>query len=402
MKTKPAIAALFFLFMAIAFSGCGKKSQEPDPPVTPPVISIDDISLFEGTASGPIFGFTVRLSKTSDKEVKVKWSTQDGTAKAGSDYTAVTNQELVFAPGEQSKIIIVLVTADEYREDDETFSVALSGAVNASIGRGVATCMIKNDDTKILFTNNGYDAPTSYAGYNLVWADEFENGAFDSNAWVFQNGDGCPNICGWGNNELEYYRPENLGFQDGKMVIEARKESYGNRSYTSSKIIGSGKMPFKFGRIDIRAILPKGKGFWPAFWLLPQDNKFGAWPSSGEIDIMELVGHEPNKVLGTAHYGPGPGSIHTSGTYTLPAGQTFNDEFHVFSLEWKQDEIRWLIDNQVYYTVKKENVSPQNYPFNEPFFFIINFAVGGDWPGTPDASSVFPQWLIVDYVRLYQ
>jgi beta-glucanase (GH16 family) len=275
--------------------------------------------------------------------------------------------------------------------------------VNATIIKEFGIGTITNDDTKVNFTNAGYDAPTSYTGYTLSWADEFNAPSLDATAWTFDTGDGCPNLCGWGNNELEYYtnRPDNIFFQDGKMLIEARKETFNGKQYTSTKIKTDGKKTFKYGRIDIRAKLPKGKGIWPALWMLPQNNVYGGWPRSGEIDIMELVGHEPNKVYATVHYGPGPGSIQIGRNYTLAAG-TFYDEFHVFSLEWKQNQMKFFIDGNLYSTVNSTDVGGNIYPFNEQFFFVINLAVGGNWPGNPDATTNFPQWLIVDYIRVYQ
>jgi beta-glucanase (GH16 family) len=283
-------------------------------------------------------------------------------------------------------------------------TVTLSGASGGTFQKSTAVGRITNDDLKISFPTTGYDAPTSYPGYALVWADEFNGPVLNATHWVHQNGDGCPNLCGWGNNELEYYtdRPDNLFFQDGNLVIEAKKENFSGKSYTSSKILTAGKKPIKFGRIDIRAILPKGKGIWPALWLLPQNNAFGGWPRSGEIDLMELVGHEPNKVYGTLHYGPGPGSTQISRGYTLPGGATFNDEYHVFSLEWKEDQIKWFVDGNLFSTVQKNDLGSNNYPFNEEFYLIFNLAVGGNWPGNPDATTVLPQWMVVDYIRLYQ
>jgi beta-glucanase (GH16 family) len=185
-------------------------------------------------------------------------------------------------------------------------------------------------------------------------------------------------------------------------VIEARPESFGGKNFTSSKIVSRGKRVIRYGRVDIRAKLPRGKGIWPALWMLPQNNVFGGWPTSGEIDIMEMVGHEPNKVYGTLHYGPGPGSTTISRGYTLPGGAVFNDEFHVFSLEWKQDQIKIFVDGILYSTVNKADIGSATWPFNEDFFFIFNLAVGGNWPGNPDATTTFPQWLIVDYIRVFQ
>lgn len=390
---------LFFLVLLATMAACKKSGGGSDAPV--PIVSVSSIVQAEGNGGTSSFVFTVKLSVATSKQVVVNYSTQEGSAKAGEDYTTVTNQAVTFQPNETQKTAVISVVADNMRESDDEFTLILTGATNATIQQYTATGLITNDDTQVPFTNAGYDAPTTYAGYTLWWGDEFNTGALDLNAWAFENGDGCPNVCGWGNNELEYYRPDNLFFQDGKMIIEARKENFGGKSYTSSKILTRGKKVFKYGRIDVRAKLPKGKGIWPAFWLLPQNNVFGGWPSSGEIDLMELVGHEPNRTHGTIHYGPGPGSTSINRNYTLASG-TFNDEFHVFSLEWKLDQLKWYVDGNLYSTINKADIGAFNYPFNEDFFMIINFAVGGNWPGSPDATTSFPQWLIVDYVRVYK
>ncbi len=402
MKTT---AMNMIVMLLLAVSGSCKKGGGSSGDTTQPTVSINNsMSKQEGNSGNTPFSFTVTLSKTFSKPVTITWSTLEGTAKAGSDYTAVTDQSLVFQPNETEKTIIVNVKGDEIREADEIFTVMLTGATNASIHQFNSTATIINDDLNVSFNNTGYDAPTGYPGYTLTWADEFNSGALNTSNWTVEEGDGCPGLCGWGNNELEYYtgRPENLFFQDGKMMIEARKENFGGRAYTSSKIVSRNKRVFKYGRVDIRAILPTGRGTWPAFWMLPQHNVFGGWPRSGEIDIMEMVGHEPNRSYGTLHYGPGPGSIHISRGYSLPGGASFNDAFHVFSIEWKEDEVKWFIDGNLFSTIQKTDIGSNNWPFNEEFFFIINFAVGGNWPGNPDAATYFPQWLIVDYIRVYQ
>ncbi|TCJ14243.1 glycosyl hydrolase family protein [Flaviaesturariibacter flavus] len=389
------------LLLAVACNKGG--SSGGDTPAQQARISIEDLALAEGNGGSTEFAFRVLLENAPSGNVTVQYGTQDGTARSGEDFTAVSGATLTFAPGETEKRIRISVTADDIREGDDQFKVVLANASGAVITRSSATGQIINDDTRVPFTNAGYDAPTSYPGYTLAWSDEFNGPSLNTTDWKNQNGDGCPGLCGWGNNELEYYtdRPENLFFQDGKLVIEARKEDYSGKAYTSSKILTEGKKTFKFGRIDIRARLPKGKGIWPALWLLPQDNVYGGWPRSGEIDLMELVGHEPNKVYGTLHYGPGPGSTQTSRGYTLPSGN-FNDEFHVFSLEWKQDQIKWYVDNNLYSTVNRADIGALNWPFNERFYLIFNLAVGGNWPGNPDASTYLPQWMIVDYIRVYQ
>lgn len=390
-----------FLFVLTIFGSCNKKSSPaPAPPLAK--ISVDDISRPEGNAATVSFTFTITLDQSPTQNVSVTYSVIEGFARVNTDFLQAT-QVVNFLPGETQKTISISVVGDDVKEGDDDFKVVLSNPVNAVIYKGTGVGVIENDDNRVEFTNAGYDAPTSYSGYTLAWADEFNGTTLGLTDWSFENGDGCPGLCGWGNNELEYYtsRPENLFFQDGKMIIEARKENYSGKSYTSSKILTRGKKVFKFARIDIRAKLPKGKGIWPAFWLLPQSNVFGGWPRSGEIDLMEMIGHEANRTYGTLHYGPGPGSIQLGRNYTLPSG-VFNDEFHVFSLEWKMNEIKWFVDGNLFSTYTNADFGTNNYPFNEEFFLIINLAVGGNWPGSPDPTTYFPQWLILDYVRVYQ
>lgn len=403
MRQLPILASLTALLLTASCSKSG-GGDPPPPPVTPS-ISIEDLSLFEGNGGANSFNVVVKLSSASEQAVSVQYSLQAGTARAAEDFTSVSAQTLTFQPGETQKNITVAVVADTWKEGDDELKVNLSSPSNATLSRNSATVIIRNDDSQVQFSNDGYDAPDNYAGYSLVWADEFNNGPLDATAWSHQNGDGCDiNLCGWGNNELEYYtnRPENLFFQDGKMIIEARKENFSTRNYTSSKIITAGKKKFKYGRVDIRAKLPIGKGIWPAFWMLPQDNKYGGWPTSGEIDIMEMVGHDPARTHGTVHFGPGPGSTSVNRSTNLSTG-TLNDKFHVYSIIWKEDEIQWLLDGNLFSTFRKSDVpAGMIYPFNEDFYFIINMAVGGNWPGSPDASTYFPQWLIVDYIRVYQ
>lgn len=404
MRNTLCAALLAMLSFATSCKKGGGGDEPPPLPATPS-ISMDDLSLFEGNAGTNTFNVVVKLSNASNKTVTVQYSLVAKTAKAGEDFTAASGQTISFQPGETQKNIPVAVVADAWKEGDDELTVQLSAPANATISKNTAAVIIRNDDSQVNFSNDGYDAPTSYAGYSLVWADEFNNNSLDASAWSHQNGDGCDiGICGWGNNELEYYtnRPENLFFQDGKLIIEARKENFGTRNYTSSKILTSGKKTFKFGRVDIRAKLPIGKGIWPAFWMLPQSSVYGGWPTSGEIDIMEVVGHDPSRTHGTVHFGPGPGSTSVNRSTTTAPG-TLHDKFHVYSIIWKEDEIQWLLDGNLFSTFKKSDVpAGMIYPFNEQFYFIFNVAVGGNWPGAPDANTYFPQWLIVDYIRMYQ
>ncbi len=395
------LSAILFFTLTL-FSGCSKKGGSPTPAPAVAQISVSDLSKPEGNAASVPFSFTISLDRASTQAVSVTWTTVEGFARFNTDFIQAS-QTVTFAPNETQKTISINVIGDDLREGEDDFKILLSTAVNGVIIKGIGNGVIENDDSRVDFTNAGYDAPATYPGYALAWADEFNGTSLGLTDWSFENGDGCPAICGWGNNELEYYtsRPENLFFQDGKMIIEARKENYSGKNYTSSKILTRGKKIFKYGRFDIRAKLPKGKGIWPAFWLLPQSNVFGGWPRSGEIDLMEMIGHEANRSHGTLHFGPGPGSTQLGRNYTLPSG-IFNDEFHVFSLEWKQNQIKWFIDGNLFSTYTSADFGANNYPFNEDFFLIVNLAVGGNWPGSPDALTYFPQWLIVDYIRVYQ
>lgn len=233
-------------------------------------------------------------------------------------------------------------------------------------------------------------------GWNLVWSDEFNERKLSESKWSFDLGGG-----GWGNEEAQYYRKENVKLENGKLIITAEKENYGGYRFTSARITTRRKGDWIYGRFEIRARLPKGKGIWPAIWLLPTNEKYGKWPKSGEIDIVELVGHEPKKIHGTLHYGVP--HTHTGNSYSLQHGD-FTDNYHVFSIQWERDEIRWYMDDKLYHSQTRwfTSSASQPAPFDEKFHLIINVAVGGRWPGYPDKITKFPQKLEIDWVRVYQ
>ena len=244
----------------------------------------------------------------------------------------------------------------------------------------------------------GATSPTSYPGMSLVWEDEFEGNELNSTHWSHETGTGQN---GWGNNELQYDRPQNTTLKDGFLVITAKKEAFGGREYTSSRIITKDKKQFRYGRIDIRASLPKGQGMWPALWMLGSNFDTVSWPACGEIDIMEMIGGSgrENTVHGTVHWLHDGARAEFGGKYVLPTG-TLADKFHVYSIIWDAQSIRWLIDNKEFHVI---DTSPaQLDEFRRSFFFIFNVAVGGNWPGSPDGTTTFPQHMIVDYVRVFQ
>jgi beta-glucanase (GH16 family) len=259
----------------------------------------------------------------------------------------------------------------------------------------------------VLFVS-GSAQPRSDSKWILTWHDEFNaaNGtSVDSQKWTAEIGGN-----GWGNNELEYYtaRPRNARQEHGSLVIEAIREPYAGadgvkRDYTSARLKTEGKFSQAYGRFEARIKMPKGKGMWPAFWLLGDDISSLHWPNCGEIDIVENIGIEPSTIHGTIH-GPGYSGAHGIGSpFTLPDNRHFSDHFHLFAIEWEPTEIRFYVDDHLYATRRPADLpAGTKWVYDHPFFIILNLAVGGNWPGNPDASTHFPQRMLIDYVRVYR
>jgi len=250
--------------------------------------------------------------------------------------------------------------------------------------------------------------PTASSRWTLAWSDEFDGPAgtrVDPERWVTAMGGN-----GWGNNELETYtdHAENASLSgDGQLVIRALREHYQGadgiaREYTSARLKTQGRFEQMYGRFEARLQIPRGQGLWPAFWMLGANIDAVGWPRSGELDIMENIGKEPATVHGTIH-GPGySGAESIGGAYTLPGGAAVADAFHVFAVEGEPAVIRFYVDDTLYETRTPADLKPgQAWVFDHPFFLLLNVAVGGNWPGNPDASTVFPQTMRVDYVRVY-
>jgi len=253
--------------------------------------------------------------------------------------------------------------------------------------------VIDGDDP--VTVGEGYVTPMQYAGYQLVWNDEFDGNALNTQYWSYETGAG-----GWGNNELQYYRQENATVAGNVLTIEARKESYQGSSYTSSRLVTRNKKSFKYGRIDIRALLPEGQGIWPALWMLGDNLTTVGWPKCGETDIMEMIGGSGREktVHGTLHW-DNNGHVQYGQSYTLSTG-TFADEYHVFTIIWDATKITWYVNDVKYNEV---DITPSHMTeFQSSSFFIFNIAVGGIWPGNPDATTMFPQQMKVDYIRVFQ
>ena len=269
---------------------------------------------------------------------------------------------------------------------------------------GLSSGCVPDEDAKksgsdsVSIPSQGLTSPTTYPGMTLAWSDEFDGATLNLANWSHETGNGQN---GWGNNELQFYRPQNTSIQSGHLVITAKKEAFGGREFTSSRIITKGKQQFRYGRVDIRASLPKGQGLWPALWMLGANFDQVSWPACGEIDIMEMIGGNGREktVHGTVHWEHDGKHAQFGGEYSLASG-TLSDKFHVYSVVWDATSIRWFIDNKQYHVI--DTTPAQLDEFRRSFFFIFNIAVGGNWPGSPDASTAFPQHMIVDYVRVFQ
>ncbi|MBK7172052.1 MAG: family 16 glycosylhydrolase [Bacteroidales bacterium] len=381
------------LIGGVLFLSCKKESEAP--PVIPKLVA-EDVVVTEGNIDGKKAIITVDLSEATTVDVSLNWSTEDATAKAGEDFVAVTDQPLIFLAGEVSKVIEISILSDTYLELDGAFVVKFSNLQNTTMLIPQVKVTIEDDDNYVpLQDADGYITPDNYPGMSLIWSDEFDDATLNTTSWNYEIGGG-----GWGNNELEIYTdlPANSNLQNGFLTITALKNPY-NGNYTSARLTTKGKEEFTYGRIDIRAKMPIGQGIWPALWMLGGNISSVGWPACGEIDIMEYLGHESDKVHGTIHYNDG-GHKYIGGSYKVNQSENYHDKFHVFTILWQENSIEWFVDYKRYYTVTPSTIKYD--AFRLPQFFIFNVAVGGNWPGSPNASTVFPQSMIVDYVRVFQ
>jgi hypothetical protein len=250
-----------------------------------------------------------------------------------------------------------------------------------------------------MFTHEWTRTIPELPSYQFVWSDEFDGSEIDYSKWTHEVGDS------WYNNEIQSYtaRPDNSVVENGNLVIIAREEQYGPNYYTSARLRSLGKADFKYGRLAARIKLPKGKGIWPAFWMLPTYQLYGGWPDSGEIDIMEAI-NQMDRIYGTMHFSDAQHQRVSSGGSYYANGLCFANDFHVYAIEWDPNEIRWYVDDIKYFSETRwtSGTNPYPAPFDEQFHFILNVAIGGDWAGPPDETTVFPQRMLVDWVRVYQ
>lgn len=230
----------------------------------------------------------------------------------------------------------------------------------------------------------------------LVWEEHFDEKSLNEKTWNIELGDGCPN-CGWGNNERQLYTADNHKIEKSCLVITAKKEA--DNKYTSTRITTKGKKEFQYGRFEARAKLPVGQGIWPAFWMLGSNIDQVGWPMCGEIDILEYVGKEPNMVFTSLHTQDSHGNtINTKKTKI----ESIEEGFHLYAIEWTPDKIEFFVDAKLVYTFQPELKTQAVWPYNQPFYFIINMAIGGNFGGPEVDDAIFPQKFYIDYIKVYQ
>lgn len=230
----------------------------------------------------------------------------------------------------------------------------------------------------------------------LVWEENFKDNSLNDKVWNYDLGDGCPEICGWGNNERQIYTNQNHSIKNGNLLIEARKTG---DNYSSTRITTQGKKEFLYGRIEARAKLPVGKGIWPAFWMLGNNIKSVGWPKCGEIDILEYVGREPHFVYTSLHTESSFGNtINTKKTKI----DTIEEGFHIFAIDWTKDKIEFFVDNESVYTYNPKLKNDATWPYNQPFYIVVNMAIGGNFGGHEVDDTIFPQQFLIDYIKVYQ
>jgi beta-glucanase (GH16 family) len=377
----------FFFLIASLFS-CDKKEVDPVDPVDPlPEITVFDVTQERDSVAVTTFRFFVNVSKPSDKIIKVSYATEStGIAVAGIDFIAVSGV-LSIPAGETLAYIDVSVPGKNVYEADEDFYLVLSSPENAVITDNKATGIIKSNKSLQQTDPTGYTTPSSYPGYTLKWNDEFNGTSIDQNNWGYDLG-----ASGWAITNCRTYTSLNANsdIANGSLVIEAIKGPNGN--YTSARMITKGKRTFQYGRIDIRAKLPKGQGIWPALWMLGTNIDNVGWPACGEIDIMEYLGHQTSTVHGTAHWGAqgSTSSQSSSSRFDLTSGN-FYEKFHVFSIIWEANRIRWYMDDQLFHTVTTTTTNgAANWRFNQEILLYFQHCSGWKLARLPGCHDSVP------------
>lgn len=367
---KKNIIVSVILLLSFSLSFCS-KDEEPAPSGDPSNLVVEILSVDEEN-------FNVVLQATAINAVQYQLLIEESSNASYTNSTGLFEHTFEEA-GQYNMEVRAYGNSGRYIKVEETVTID-DGSIPGNIP-----------------LDSGYFSAESYEGYTLFWQDEFNGNSVNTDNWNYDIGNG---VWGWGNNELEYYRINNATVTDGVLIIEAREEAYNNYDYTSSKLHSKGKVSFQYGRVDIRALLPVGQGLWPALWMLGNNINSVGWPKCGEIDIMEMVGgdNRENTIHGTLHWYNGD-HAYQGGSKTVSPG-TYATAFHVFSMIWDESSIKFYVDDQFYYQFPITEADKTE--FHQKFYFILNVAVGGNWPGSPDATTIFPQQMKVDYIRVFQ
>lgn len=384
-------AITIFYFFLIFLTAC--SSDEPQGAST---FGLETEIIYEGSATSERPILIIREGSTGSV-VKFDYQISHVTTEEGIDLKA-SSGSVEFQKGATEVEIPVLVTGDSNHEIIEQFKLVLTNP-NSTFEYDI---IILDDDMMMapLSDNDGFYTPAEYNSMRKVWSDEFDGQTLNPQYWTNDIGNGCPNLCQWGNQELQLYGSQTnvMELNNGRLTIRAIDD---NGIYRSARIKTKGKVELTYGRIDIRAKLPKGKGLWPAFWALGANIDSNPWPGCGEIDFMEIIGSQPSTAHGTVHYQDFASKAYrTSSGSTQLVGEDFSQKFHVFTTIWDRNKIEWYLDNKLYNTFAYPNETGNT--FRLPFYFLMNVAVGGRWPGNPDNTTVFPQEMTVDYIRVFQ
>lgn len=364
---------MILFLIAMVFVSCNKEDDTTDNTGDPSNLTVEVLSIDHEAG-------VAEIQANADNAVLYEFYIDDATSPEESNNTGFL----------------------AYAFEDKTFftvTVRAYGSSGRYIKETVEVQVDEGGGSGPVPIDRGYTTPLEYAGYSLVWQDEFSGNSINSSFWGFDTG----NNNGWGNNELEYYRIQNAWVANEVLTIEAREEYYQGFNYTSAKLKTKGKKSFQYGRIDIRALMPEGQGMWPALWTLGNDINSVSWPNCGEIDIMEMKGGSDREktVYGTAHWDSGGNNASYGKTRTLPSEEyNLAEAYHVFTIIWDENSIKWFLDDQQYNVLDITGSTMSE--FHQAHWFIFNVAVGGNFPGSPDATTVFPQQMKVDYIRVFQ
>lgn len=390
----------FLLFGFFLIFSCEKTiTTPPEVQYKKPQFIVSDTDIVEGSSDR--IELEIEINGFHENSIIIPYRTQSVSADSTSDYGLVEG-ELVFSSSDsiETQNIFIDIIDDEFFEPLEHFELIFE--VDTSIIANKRTALISILDNDIEFTDNefeGYVTLKNKEDWKLIWSDEFSGTEINLDAWNIED------RGNWYNEELQYYTPDNATVDQGLLTIVAKPEERNGHHYTSTRMQTKHKVHFTHGWIDIRAKLPYSKGLWPALWMLGENIDEVSWPKCGEIDIMELRGHKPNEISSTIHF------KNKGGNHQFPSAKKkqlfsgdFSTEFHVFSMYWNKYRVDFYVDDIKYNTIffSSLNFHEDENPFLKEFYVLMNVAVGGVFGGDPNSTTVWPQKMDVDYVRIYQ